>query len=149
QHNLALIAERSSVSIAEAQLIGARLRPNPVFTFGSDHLDALGTGFDRDNNGGPPEISWRVDVPLERGGKRDARMALATAVRTTTEAQFLDAVRQLRQDVTLACIDLMAAQATRRVVGDTLRTYEDLARVNQARVTAGAIAPLDGTRSTV
>jgi cobalt-zinc-cadmium efflux system outer membrane protein len=114
-----------------------------------DHLDLLGTGFDAANNGGPPEIAWRVDVPLERGGKREARMALASAVRTAAEAQFLDAVRTLRQDVTLACIDLMAAQATRRVAADNLRTYEELARANQTRLTAGAIAPLEATRSNV
>jgi cobalt-zinc-cadmium efflux system outer membrane protein len=149
QHNLTLLAERSNLTIAEAQVVGARLRPNPVFSFGADHLDLLGTGFDASNNGGPPEIAWRVDVPFERGGKREARMALASAARTAAEARFLDAVRALRQDVTLASIDLMAAQATRRVVGDTLGTYEDLVRVNRARVAAGAIAPLEATRSNV
>jgi len=149
QHNLSLLAERSSLTIADAQMLTARLRPNPVFTFSADHQDWLGTGFDATNNGGPPEIAWRIDVPLERGGKRDARIALASAVRSAAEAQFLDAVRTLRQDVTLACIDLLAAEATRRLVGETLRTYEDLARVNRARLTAGAIAPLEAIRSDV
>src|SRR5262245_32383821 len=149
QHNLTLLAERSNLTVAEAQMLGARLRPNPVFSFGADQLDLLGTGFNTSNNGGPPEIAWRVDVPFERGGKRDARIALASAVRTAAEAQFLDAVRMLRQDVTLACVDWMAAQAARRLTGDTLRTYEDLARVNQSRAKAGAIAPLEATRSNV
>jgi cobalt-zinc-cadmium efflux system outer membrane protein len=149
QHNLALFAARANLTVADAQMLTARLRPNPVFSFSADHQDWLGTGFDASNNGGPPEIAWRVDVPLERGGKRDARIALASAVRSAAEADFLDAVRALRQEVTLACIDLLAAQATRTVVGDTLRTYEDLARVNRARLTAGAIAPLEATRSDV
>jgi len=149
QHNLSLFAERANLTVADAQMLTARLRPNPVFSFSADHQDWLGTGFDASNNGGPPEIAWRVDVPLERGGKRDARIALASAVRSAAEADFLDAVRALRQEVTLACIDLLAAQATRKVVGDTLRTYEDLARVNRARLTAGAIAPLEATRSDV
>src|SRR5262249_10266017 len=149
QHNLALLAERSNLTIAEAQLVGARLRPNPVTAVSADHLDLLGTGFNDINNGGPPEFAWRVDVPLERGGKRDARIALATAVRSAAEAQYLDAVRALRQDVTLAYIDVVAAQAQRRLAADTLRTYEELARVNHTRVTAGAIAPLEATRSDV
>ena len=149
RHNLSLFAERANLTVADAQMLTARLRPNPVFSFSADHQDWLGTGFDASNNGGPPEIAWRVDVPLERGGKRDARIALASAVRSAAEADFLDAVRALRQEVTLACIDLLAAQATRKVVGDTLRTYEDLARVNRARLTAGAIAPLEATRSDV
>src|SRR5207244_2060756 len=97
QHNLSLLAERSQLTIAEAQMIGARLRPNPVVSFSADHLDVLGTGFDESNNGGPPEIAWRIDVPFERGGKRDARLALASVARSVAEAQFADAVRTLRQ----------------------------------------------------
>jgi outer membrane protein, heavy metal efflux system len=149
QHNLALFAERSQLTIADAQMVGARLRPNPVFSFSADHLDVLGTGFNEINNGGPPESAWRVDVPFERGGKREARVALAAAVHSAAEAQFADAVRTLKQDVTLACVDVLAAQATRKLAGDTLRTYEDLVRVNRARVTAGSIAPFDATRSEV
>jgi cobalt-zinc-cadmium efflux system outer membrane protein len=149
QHNLSLLAERSSLTIAEAQMLGARLRPNPVLSLSADHLDLLGTGFDEANNGGPPELAMRVDMPLERGGKRNARMALASAVQSAAQARFLDAVRTLREDVTLACIDLIAAQTSRRLVGDTLRTYEEIARVNHLRVTAGAIAPLEATRSDV
>lgn len=149
QHNLSLLAARSSLTIADAQMISARLRPNPVASVSADHLDLLGTGFDAVNNGGPPEVAVRVDVPLERGGKRDARIAVASAARSEAEAQFADAVRSLRQDVTLSCIDVMAAQALRALMADTLRTYEDLARVNKARVTAGSIPGFEATRSEV
>ncbi len=149
RHNLSLMAERTSLSVADAAMVTAKLRPNPVFSFSADHLDWLGTGFTAENNGGPPEIAWRVDVPLERGGKRDARMALADTLKSAAEAQFADAVRTLTQDVTLACVDLIAAQATRQLVSDNLRTYEELARVNRARLTAGSIAPSESTRSEV
>src|SRR5437868_3017031 len=67
QHNLSLFAERSSLAVADAQMIAARLRPNPVASLSADHLDLLGTGFDRINNGGPTELAWRVDIPIERG----------------------------------------------------------------------------------
>src|SRR5258707_5602558 len=149
QHNLSLLAARSSLTIADAQMITARLRPNPVASFSADHLDLLGTGFNAENNAGPIEIAGRVDLPIERAGKRDARIALAAAMKTEAEAQFADAVRTLRQDVTLAWVDVAAAQATRALVADTLRTYEDLSRVNRARVTAGSIAPFEATRSEV
>jgi cobalt-zinc-cadmium efflux system outer membrane protein len=148
-HNLSLLAERTNLTIADAAMITARLRPNPVLSGSADHLDLLGTGFDATNNGGPPEIAWRVDLPIERGGKRDAWMAVAAAAKSLAEAQLSDAVRVLRQDVTLACIDLRAAQAARALVTDNLRTFEDLARVNRARVTAGAIAPSESMRSEV
>jgi cobalt-zinc-cadmium efflux system outer membrane protein len=149
QHNLSLLAARSSLTIADAQMVSARLRPNPVASVSADHLDLLGTGFDEANNGGPPEIAVRVDVPLECGGKREARIAVATAVRSEAEAQFADAVRTLRQDVTLACIDVIAAQALHALMADTLRTYEGLARVNKARVAAGSIPGFEATRSEV
>ena len=148
-HNLTLLAERSNLSIADAAIVTARLRPNPVLSLSADHLDWLGTGFDETNGGGPSEYAARVDVPIERGGKRDARNEVAASARTTAEAQFADAVRTLRLDVTLACIDVLAAEATRDLVADTLRSFEDLARVNEARVAAGAIAPYESTRSQI
>ncbi|HYM23085.1 MAG TPA: TolC family protein, partial [Vicinamibacterales bacterium] len=149
QHNLSLFAERANLTIADAQMIAARLRPNPVFSFSADHLDWLGTGFNAENNGGPPEIAWRVDVPLERGGKREARIALASVVRSAAEAQFADSVRTLRQDVTLACVDVMAARSSRELVVENLRTFEDLVRVNRARLTAGSIPASETRRSEV
>lgn len=148
-HNLSLLAERSNLSIAEAAMITARLRPNPVFSFSTDHLDLLGTGFSPANNGGPAEIAWRLDVPLERGGKREARMAHAALIRTVAEAQFAEAVRALRLDVTLVGIDVLAARATRALVADNLRAFEEVVRVNRARATAGSIAPFESTRSEV
>ena len=149
QHNLTLIAQRANLSAAETQLLTARLRPNPVASVSADHLDLLGTGFDEANNGGPPEIAFRVDVPIERGGKRERRMDLATASKALAEAQFADVVRTLRAEVTLACIDVLAARATRALVADNLRAFEDLARVNRARVAAGSLAPVESTRSEV
>jgi len=149
RHNLTLIAQRANLSVAETQLLTARLRPNPVASFSADHLDLLGTGFNETNNGGPPEIAVRVDVPLERGAKRERRIDLATASKALAEAQFADAVRTLRADVTLACVDVLAARATRALVADNLRAFEDLARVNRARVVAGSLAPVESTRSEV
>lgn len=149
QHNLALMAERSHLSVAAAAMVAARLRLNPVVSLSADHLDWLGTGFDETNNGGPPEIAARVDIPFERGAKREARMAVASYLGSVAEAEFADAVRSLRGDVTQAAVEVVAAEATRQLVADNLRTFEDLARVNQARVTAGAIAPFESTRSQV
>ncbi|MFO0637542.1 MAG: hypothetical protein U0168_32360, partial [Nannocystaceae bacterium] len=41
--NLALIAEREQVPVARAERLSARVRLNPVLSFGADHLDVLGT----------------------------------------------------------------------------------------------------------
>jgi len=149
RHNLTLIAQKANLSIADTQMLTARLRPNPVASISADHLDWLGTGFDENNNGGPPEVAFRVDLPIERAGKREKRMDLASAARAVAEAQFEDAVRTLRADVTLACIDVLAARATRDLVADNLRAFEELARINRARAADGSIALVESTRSDV
>jgi cobalt-zinc-cadmium efflux system outer membrane protein len=148
-HNLGLLAERMNLTLAEASEITARLRPNPVFSLSADHLDLLGTGFDAVNNGGPPEVAWRVDVPLERGHKRELRLETARFGRQIAEARLLDAVRRLKLDVTQACIDVIAARESLLLQRDNLRTLEELVGLNDARVRAGAIAPLELTRSRV
>ena len=49
QKNLSILAERYNISVADARIIQARLRPNPVFTTGLDYQDWLGTGFTVEN----------------------------------------------------------------------------------------------------
>src|SRR5438552_7349358 len=110
QKNLGLLAERANLTVAEAGLVTARLRPNPVLSGGANSLDWLGTGFDEINGAGPPEYSVRVDMPFERARKRELREAVATSSRVVAEAQLADAVRRLKLDVTLAAIDLLEAK---------------------------------------
>ena len=79
--NLSLIAARLNLSVADAAIVTARLRPNPVLSGGANSLDWLGTGFDEINGAGPPEYSIRVDVPFERGRKRELRTEVAASAK--------------------------------------------------------------------
>ena len=99
--NLSLLAERLNLSIADAAIVTAALRPNPVLSGGANSLDWLGTGFNEINGAGPPEYSARVDFVFERGGKRALRTAVATTAKTVAEAQLSDFIRRLTLDVTL------------------------------------------------
>ena len=45
ERNLGLLAERYNLAVADARIITARLRPNPVLSAGADYLDWLGAGF--------------------------------------------------------------------------------------------------------
>ena len=93
--NLYLLAQRLNISVADAQIMTARLRPNPIFSLSSDHLDLLGTAFIEVNNASPPEYSGRVDFLLKRGGKRQARIGVASATKTVVEYMLLDTARSL------------------------------------------------------
>ena len=149
QKNLGLLAERASLTVAEAGLITARLRPNPVLSGGANSLDWLGTGFDELNGAGPPEYAIRVDVPFERAHKRELRSEVAESVKRIAEAQFAEAVRRLRLDVTLASIDVLEAKARLQLARDNLQTLERLVQLNERRLTSGAIPALEVTRSRV
>jgi cobalt-zinc-cadmium efflux system outer membrane protein len=149
QKNLSLLAERANLTVAEAGLITARLRPNPVLSGGANSLDWLGTGFNELNGAGPPEYAIRVDVPFERAHKRELRAEVADSVKRVAEAQFADAVRRLKLDVTLASIDVLEAKAKLQLARDNLQTLERLVQLNERRLTSGAIPPLEVTRSRV
>ena len=149
RNNLALLAQRLDLSVANASLVTAALRPNPVISTAADHLDILGTGFNQLNAAGPAEYSTRVDMPIERANKRQFRIETASYTRQLAEAELADAARRLRQDVVLACIDLLEAKAKLRLAQDNFGALERLVKVNEARLTGGAIAPVELTRSRV
>jgi len=148
-HNPSLMAQRATVAVADAAVVTAGLRPNPVLTGDVDSLDLLGTGFSELNNAGPPQAAVRVDVPIERGHKRALRSEVAQYGRQLTDAQVSDAARRLKLDVTLACIDVLEAKARLALAQDNLQTLGRLVDLNDRRVSTGAIAPLEVTRSRV
>ena len=148
-HNPGLTAQRATLAVADAAIVTASLRPNPVLTGDVDSLDWVGTGFSEQNNAGPPQAAVRVDVPLERGRKRALRSAVAQYGRALADAQVADASRRLTLDVTLACVDVLEAKARLALARDNLQTLERLVDLNDRRVATGAIAPLEVTRSRV
>jgi cobalt-zinc-cadmium efflux system outer membrane protein len=149
EKNLELMATRAGITIAQANAITARLRPNPVLSLGGDHLDWLGTGFDDVNGAGPPEYSVRLDLLLERGGKRAGRIAIAEEERTIAEAEVLDAVRRLKLDVQHAFVDLQLAQENLVLARENAAGLDEVVTLNQARVRGGEIAEVELLRSRV
>ena len=149
QNNPGLLAEKLGIPVAEAAVITARLRPNPVLSASADHLDWLGTGFSDVNGAGPTEAAMRVDFPFERGHKREYRVDTAGYQRKIAEARVADSVRRLKLDVTLACIDVMEAKARLDLANDNLKSLEGVVQLNETRLKGGAIPPIELTRSRV
>jgi len=149
QNNPGLLAEKLGIPIAETAAITARLRPNPVVTASSDHLDWLGTGFSEVNGAGPTETALRIDVPWERGHKREYRVDTAGYAQKIAEARVADSIRRLRLEVTLACIDVMEAKARLDLANDNLKSLEGVVQLNETRLKGGAIPPIELTRSRV
>ena len=145
-HNLGLLAEKYSIPVAEARIVTARLRPNPIVSIGGDHLDVLGTGYSTDNSGGPSEYSIRTDFVLERGGKRESRIAVAQNVKAVTELLLLNSARSLVLDVQSAFVDVLLAKANLELAKENLASLHTVVGVNEKRVKLGDLAEVELVR---
>ena len=147
-HNLNLLAERYNLSIADARIITAKLRPNPVVSAGLDYVDFLGE-FSHDNQGGPTEYNLRTDFLLERGGKRERRIEVAQSVREVTQLQLLNTTRTLVLDVQNAFVDVQQAKDNLALARENLQVFQNIVEVNTARVRAGDLAKVELVRTQV
>ena len=148
-HNLGLLAQHFNVSIAEANLITAGLRPNPVVSVGGDHLDVLGTGYNASNAAGPAEYSLRTDFVFERGGKRQSRVEVAQNSIQLARLQLLDEARKLILDVQSSFVDLQLAKANLSLAQESLKALSEVVEVNAIRVKAGDLANVELVRSRI
>lgn len=149
EHNLGLLAERYRVPIAQADQITARLRLNPVLSFGADHLDVLGTGYDDTNRAGPQEFFARTDVFFLGGRKRLRRMAVADHAVTVAELQLRDAIRRLILDVQMTCTAVQLADAEAQLASQNLELFRGLVTLNETRVAGGDLAKVELTRAQI
>ena len=148
EHNLNLLAERYNLSIADARIVTAKLRPNPVVSAGLDYIDFL-RGFNLDNAGGPTEYNLRTDFTLERGGKRDRRIDVARSTREVAQLQLLNTTRTLVLDVQNAFVDVLQAKDNLELARENLRAFQSIVEVNATRVRAGDLAKVELVRTQV
>src|SRR4029079_11781677 len=142
-HNLTLIAERYNVSIAQARLVTAGLRPNPVLTLNG----MFPTSNTLDNGVSPREQVVRTDFVFERGGKRERRIEAADEAKSVAELQLLDSMRTLVLDVQNACVDVAVAKQNLTLAQESLDALNGVVRVNTERVRTGDLAPVELSRS--
>jgi cobalt-zinc-cadmium efflux system outer membrane protein len=147
-HNLNLLAERYNLSIADARIITAKLRPNPVVTAGLDYIDFLGQ-FTPDKNVGPTEYNLRTDFILERGGKRERRIEVAKDAREVAQLQLLNTTRSLVLDLQNAFVDVLQANDNLTLARENLAAFQSIVDVNTNRVRAGDLAKVELTRTQV
>ena len=142
-HNLTLLAERFNITVAEAGVLTASLRPNPVVTANlmvpqQSLIDAGIT---------PAEQVIRTDVVFERGGKRERRMDTAQLAKSVAELQVLNTTRALILDVASAFTDVQLAELNLALARENLTALDDIVRVNTVRVRTGDLARVELSRS--
>ncbi|HUJ15751.1 MAG TPA: TolC family protein, partial [Thermoanaerobaculia bacterium] len=132
QTNLDLAANRFNITVAEAQITLARLRPDPQFNGGVASLDLT-------NQKLPTSTTYNLSQLVELGGKRGSRIEAATAGKSLAEAQLEDFFQQLRADATNAFIDALFARQVLERKRQTLESVERLVTATEERLRAGDV----------
>ncbi len=130
-----LAAARSNLPIAEAQIEIAKEFPDPQLSAGLNQYSLTGHG-----DLYPPITEMQVSVPIELGGKRGARVAVARAGVEAARFDYEESVRAMRAAATNSFADSLHARLVlaqkERVLANLLR----LVSINERRLAAGDVA---------
>jgi cobalt-zinc-cadmium efflux system outer membrane protein len=129
RQNLNIIALRYEIPMADADILTASLRANPVF-YADSQLVPYGR-YTRANPGGQTQYDVNITHPLDISHKRQARTEVARAAKRTLEAQFQDAVRQQIDNLYTAFVDVAAAELTLTFSETYLKGVSRLLTVNE------------------
>lgn len=142
-HNLSLLADRYNVTLAQAAVVTAALRPNPVVTVNA----MLPNPALVDSGVAVREGVVRTDYVIERGGKRERRVEQATLARTVAELELLDATRKLVLDVETAFSDVQLAKLNLALAQENLAALNNVVAIDAERVRTGDLAQVELARS--
>ena len=140
-----LEAADAGVRAASAARTVAGLRPNPEVQVDVENVAGSGPYSGTQN----AEITTGLALPIELGGKRSARIAVADSrgVRARLEAAI--ALADLRERVTQTYIAAAAAERRVEIAVQLASFAEEGFRAASTRVSAGAASPIEQQRADV
>ena len=130
---------RAEWNAARAALRIAAERPNPMASAGVEHKATGG-------NGSPWVTTFSLDVPIETGGKRRARIARADALTAAAAADVDQAVWNVRTRAANATVALAASQKLSGLRRAEVALREEIVAMLEKRMEAGEAAQPDVTR---
>jgi cobalt-zinc-cadmium efflux system outer membrane protein len=133
-HNADLEAARKEIDAARAMVKQARLRANPMLDVEGARQFPPG----RDNS-----IMAGVKLPLERGGRRQARISVAEREVEVREREFANRERMLAAEVRMKFGDALAAAWKLSFTDQLVEANQQSFNLIAARVIEGATPPLE------
>jgi cobalt-zinc-cadmium efflux system outer membrane protein len=118
QTNLDLRAKAIEIPKADADILTASLRLNPLFF--ADVQQVPYGSFSERRPGGPTQYDINITMPMDLTGKRRARTAVACRAKRVVEALYQDAVRIQMDNLYTAYVDVVAASETLRYLDASL-----------------------------
>ena len=132
-----LRAKQQEYRATQANEITAGLRPNPVASYVAEQLG---------NRNVDPQHTVTLGQPIELGGKRQRRLDSARAASQVTAAELDDLRRQVVAQVKKAFTDLLVADAILNLTAASLRSLDEVERLQRIRAEKGDISELELTR---
>ena len=137
-----LAVERQSVAVAEAERIGAAALPNP--TVGYTQFRPSGGAATVFTGSRQQQIG--VDLPVQIGGQRAARMEAAERGVDAAKARVLAGGSTLAADAAAAFIDLLAAQEQASLLDAAVMEFARLRTLIVGRESSGMASRYEVTR---
>jgi cobalt-zinc-cadmium efflux system outer membrane protein len=141
KQNLDLQAYRLEIPMADADVLTANLRANPIFYADTQLIPYGHYSFLRP--GGPPQSDININYPLDVSFKRAARTTSARAARKVTEAQLQDAIRNSIDNLYTVYVDAVAAALTVKFSETYSRGIRNLLTQNERLFRGGQIKEAD------
>ena len=145
ERNWDLLAAKSGIAAAEAQLIVAKEFPNPTASLSTarigthENATPMGNSLWQRNYDSIAAVSQLIEI----GGKRHDRQVAGRAGVLGAKARFYDAKRTLDQGVTKAYIAALLAGENARVLTESANYMREEAKIAQAQFQAGDISEAD------
>ncbi len=145
QRNWDLLAAKSGIDAATAQLLVAKEFPNPTLSLSTVKIDPHGNSTPSGNAiwSRSYDTIFAVSQLVEVAGKRRDRQASARAGVAGARARFFDARRSLDQGVTKAYVAALLAEENARILGESARSLRREADIAEIRFKAGDISDSD------
>lgn len=143
-HSPTLKAVRTQVPQSQAGEVTANLRPNPTLAWDSQFLPLFHMSqFTTDLVNDQAQFDMGLGYLIERGKKRQHRVAAAKAATSVTQAQVADAERTVTLTVAQDFIDVLQAESNLALAQDNLKSYQDTVGISEQRYKAGDISEAD------
>jgi cobalt-zinc-cadmium efflux system outer membrane protein len=145
KNNPTLRANETLIEQNKAQEITANLRPNPVLAWDTQYLPIFQPSLFSDSNYWQTQAQYDLGIGylLERGRKRQHRLAAAQDQTAVTEAQVADAERILVGNVAQQFVMALQAKANLQLALQVLDSYLHTVSISQERYKAGAMSQVD------
>jgi outer membrane protein, heavy metal efflux system len=142
-HNHNLLAARTTIQQSEAEETTANLRPNPSLFTDWEYLPLNHSGQNGQYLHDSTEGDLGLSYLLERGKKRQHRLAAAKDVTAQTRSLVADNERGLTFNTASLFVNVQLAESTLELADKDLKSFQKTVDLSQLRYDKGAISEDD------